>query len=80
MSDSPIQTCERCQMKLHENLGTFTPSVRGSMAWRCAACLPIEGPSGRLMREHIVMLRKARFGFVAPPAPVEPPPARKAQE
>ncbi len=67
-------------MKLHENLGTFTPSVRGSMAWRCAACLPIEGPSGRLMREHIVMLRKARFGFVAPPAPVEPPPARKAQE
>lgn len=48
-------------MKLHENLGTFTPSVRGSMAWRCAACLPIEGASGRLMREHIVMLRKTRF-------------------
>lgn len=56
------QTCERCQMKLHENLGTFTPGVRGSMAWRCAACLPIEGPSGRLMREHIIMLRRQRRG------------------
>lgn len=60
-SDPMIQACEKCQMRLHENMGTFLPGIRGSMAWRCAACHHIEGASGRMKREEVIRLRKARF-------------------
>jgi hypothetical protein len=59
--DGVVCHCERCQMKLPEYLGTYTPGIRGSMAWRCAVCLPIEGPSGRLLRDKVVSLRKAHL-------------------
>lgn len=52
-----IETCERCQMKLPESWGTFVAGVRGSTAWRCAACLPTAGKEGE--REEIIKIRKA---------------------
>lgn len=67
-----IETCERCQMKLPEHLGTHTPGIRGGMAWRCAVCLPIEGPSGRLLRDKVVQLRKLRLAPAEPMTPVPP--------
>jgi hypothetical protein len=53
-----VESCERCQMKLPEHLGAYGIGVRGGTAWRCAACQPIEGPSGRLFREEVVRRRK----------------------
>lgn len=55
------QICERCQMRLDEHLGTYTPGVRGGTAWRCAVCLPIQAASGRLLRDEVVRLRKQRM-------------------
>ena len=60
------ETCERCQMRLPQHLGTYTPGIRGSMAWRCAVCLPVTTASGRILREEVVRKRKAHWQAVTP--------------
>ncbi len=69
-----VESCERCQMKLPEHLGTYAIGVRGGTAWRCAACQPIEGPSGRLLREEVVNRRKRHLAALASPPPPETQP------
>ncbi len=59
--EARLETCERCQMKLPETWGTFDVGVRGGIAWRCAACRPIERLAGE--REEIIKIRKARYAL-----------------
>lgn len=60
----PTETCERCQMKLPRSWGVMVPGVRGSLAWRCAACLP---PADLLIlglvraRDEVITIRKQRL-------------------
>lgn len=56
-----IETCETCQMKLPEHLGTYGIGARGGTAWRCAVCQPIPEASGRLLRDEVVKRRKAHW-------------------
>lgn len=64
-----VESCERCQMTLPEHLGTYGIGVRGGTAWRCAVCQPIEGPSGRLLRDEVVRRRKRHLTALTPEAP-----------
>jgi hypothetical protein len=57
-----IATCERCQIRLPEHLGTYVAGVRGGQAWQCAVCLPITTASGRILRDEVVKRRKALRG------------------
>lgn len=66
----PIVTCEKCQMRVAETLATFVIGVRGGDAFRCAACLPIAGETGRLAKAEIVRQRKEKLG--APETPPRP--------
>lgn len=63
MIDIPerICCCETCGIKLDENFGTYVTGVRAGAAWRCAVCLPIEGPSGRLLRDKVVQERRKKL-------------------
>ncbi len=63
IKDAPAESerCETCQLALPAHLGTYGIGVRGGQAWRCAVCQPVQGPSGRLLREEVVRRRRAHL-------------------
>lgn len=58
MANYELEYCERCGIKAAADFGTYAPGVRGSMAWRCAACRPMETADAEDRRQAIIGLRR----------------------